>query len=270
MIDNCRVVLVRPRVAGNLGATARAMRNMGLTELVLVAPEADPSDRQARQLSTHGEAILDRARIVADLGMALADCVLVAATSARTGKLIRGHSGPPDEILPRLAEALPHAAALVFGPEASGLTDEEIARCHYLIHIPADPSYPALNLAQAVAICLYELRRAWLKHATKYAKKSWERAVRPQSSKDKQEEPFPSETLGCATQLSAFAEQERMFAQLRTALEEVHFLYGPKADALMHVLRHLIGRAQPTEMEIGVLFGLARQLRWYVRFHRSE
>jgi tRNA/rRNA methyltransferase len=239
-LQNCRVVLVRPQVAGNLGATARVMRNMGLTDLVLVAPEADREAREARQLSTHGEAILDRARVVATLGEAVADCGLVAATSARTGKLIRGQYGPPDEIMPLLVEALgDRPTALVFGPEPSGLANEEVSRCHYLIHIPTDTSYPALNLAQAVGICLYELRRAWLGRGTAEA----------------------------APPLAAFAEQERMFADLRTALEEIHFLYGPKADALMHALRHLIGRAKPTEMEVGVLFGLARQIRWYVKRH---
>src|SRR5947209_240936 len=162
-LHTARVVLVRPQIADNLGAAARVMRNMGLRDLVLVAPEADPADRQARRLSTHGESILEQARIVADLGEAVADCVRVAATSARTGKLIRGQYGPPDEIMPGLAKALPSGpVALVFGPERSGLTDREVTRCHHLIHIPTDPSYPALNLAQAVAICLYELRCAWI------------------------------------------------------------------------------------------------------------
>ena len=81
-LERCRVVLVRPQVAGNLGATARVMHNMGLSHLVLVAPEADPRDRRARQLSTHGESILERATIVSELGDAVADCVLVAGTSS--------------------------------------------------------------------------------------------------------------------------------------------------------------------------------------------
>src|SRR5262249_60923332 len=112
---------------------------------------------------------------------------------------------------------------LVFGPEPTGLTNEEVARCHYLIHIPTDPTYGSLNLAQAVAICLYELRKTWGKRSE------------PQS--------VPSVP-------AAFADQERMFAHLRKALEEIHFLYGPKADSLMHALRHLIGRAGPTRMEV--------------------
>jgi len=144
MLASCRVVLLRPRIAANLGATARVMRNMGLRDLVLVAAEADPLDVEARKLSTHGEEILKRARLVADLGQAVEDCVLVAATSAKTGGLFRRQSvGMPEEIIPRLAhEMMRSPVALVFGPEASGLTDADVARCHYLIHIPAAPNIP--------------------------------------------------------------------------------------------------------------------------------
>jgi tRNA/rRNA methyltransferase len=237
-LSNCRVILVRPKFAANLGATARAMRNMGLLQLILVSPHADPADRQARQVSTHGEAILDHARTVADLGEALADCLVVAATSARIGGPYRRQNvGSPEEIMPRLIEVLSSGpAALVFGPESSGLTDEEVARCSYLINIPTDPTYPALNLAQAITICLYELRRAWLR----------------QSEPERETPP------------ASFAEQERMFQHLQQALEELHFLYGEKAGPLMHALRHLIGRAKPTKMEVDVLLGLARQIRWWV------
>jgi tRNA/rRNA methyltransferase len=215
---------------------------MGLSQLVLVAPAADRDDREARRLSTHGEELLERARVVSDLGEAVADCTLVAATSARTGGLYRKQSlGTPEEVLPHLAaECASAPVALVFGPEPTGLTNAEVTRCHYLMHIPADPAYPALNLAHAVAVCLYELRRAWLK-----------RTEPPRA-------PEPA---------APFAAQERMFASLRAGLEEIHFLYGDNADSLMHALRHLIGRAQPTPMEVDVLLGLARQIRWYVRHH---
>jgi tRNA/rRNA methyltransferase len=240
-LQNCRVVLVRPKIAGNLGATARVMRNMGLSQLVLVVPEAAPADPQARRLSTHGEAILNQATTVNALSEALADCVLVAGTSARIGGPYRRQSvSPLEAIAPRLIDSLAVGPiAIVFGPESSGLTDEEVTRCHYLIHIRTDPSYPALNLAQSVAITLYELRRLWL------ARGEPERGQQP----------------------APFAEQERMFQHLRTALEEIHFLFGEKAGPLMHAMRHLIGRAGPTAMEVDVLFGLARQIRWYVRNH---
>jgi tRNA/rRNA methyltransferase len=237
-LEHCRVVLVRPRIAANLGATARVMRNMGLRDLVLVAPECDPLDPRALLLATHGEPILHQARIVEDFGAAVADCALVAGTSARTGGIFRRQSvGSPAEIVPTLLDALAAGpVALVFGPEPSGLTNEEVTRCHYLIHIPTDPGYPALNLAQAVAICLYELRSGWLQD----------------------EMPLPDPAPA-----TPFEAQEQMFRRLRTALEEIHFLYGPKADPLMHALRHLLGRARLTPMEVDLLNGLARQLRWY-------
>jgi tRNA/rRNA methyltransferase len=239
-LTNCRVVLVRPRIAANLGAAARVMRNFGLSELVLVAPEADPADERARLLATHSEVILAHARQVADLGDAVADCALVAGTSARVGGLFRRQAvGPPEDIMAALVMALARGpAALVFGPESSGLSNEEVTRCHYLIHIPAEPGHPALNLAQAVAICLYELRQAWLARTVPAAD---------------HEPPAP------------VAAQEQMFDHLRTALEEIHFLYGAKAAPLMHAVRHLIGRAQPSALEVDLLHGLARQIRWYVR-----
>lgn len=243
-LQNCRVVLVRPQIAANVGAVARVMRNMGLRDLALVEPLANPADPEARKLSTQGEEILDGARIVADLGDAVKDCVLVAGTSARIGGPFRRQSvGLPDVIIPVLVEEMAKSpVALVFGPEPSGLTDAEVTRCHYLIHIPTDTDYPALNLAQAVAICLYELRRAWLKQAA------------------------PAVSL---PEPASFEMQERMFADLRSALEDIHFLYGQSADSLMHALRHLIGRAKPTAMEVDILLGLARQIRWFAE-HRHQ
>ena len=245
-LSRCRVVLVRPQFAANIGATARVMRNMGLSDLAVAEPHADLHDRQARQLSTHGEEILDQARRCVDLGEALADCVLVAATSARKGGLFRRQSvGLPEEIAPLLIEAMATGpVALVFGPERTGLHDDEVSRCHHLIHIPADPSYPALNLAQAVAICLYEVRRAWLRRSD-------------------------DNRLSLPDAPAPFADQERAFENLRIALEEIHFLYGERGPALMHGLRHLLGRARPTAMEVRLLLGLARQLRWFVR-HGGE
>jgi tRNA/rRNA methyltransferase len=243
---NCRVDLVRTLFAANIGAAARVMRNMGLTDLVLVEPESSPTDPEARRLSTHGEEVLQQCRIVADFGAAVADCVLVAATSARVGGLTRRQFvGPPEEIAPRLIESMRSGpVALVFGPEASGLRNAEVSRCHHLIHIPTDPQYPVLNLAQAVAICSYELRRQWLRQTDAPT-------LLP-----------PLETL------APFVDQERAFEHLRQALEDVHFLWNEKADSLMHALRHLLSRAAPTPMEVDMLHGLARQLRWFAR-HQS-
>jgi tRNA/rRNA methyltransferase len=240
---SCRVVLVRTEVAANIGATARVMRNFGLEQLVLVSPTADPRDLHARALATHGEDVLDRCRVVGDFGEAVGDCVLVAATSARTGGLFRRQTvGPPHEILPILANAQASGpVALVFGPERTGLTNEEVSRCTYLINIPTAPACPALNLGQAVAICLYELSRV-----TK-----------------------SGDCTAPAEDVASYAEQERMFETLRQSLERIEYLFGPKSDALMHGLRHLIGRSRPSHMEVGLLTGLARQIDW-VASRRNE
>jgi len=244
-LHHCRVVLVRPEIAGNIGATARVMCNLGLSRLVLVAPVADPADKQAKQFSTHGQSILDQALLLSTLQEALADCVLVVGTSGRTGGLHRRQSmALPEDLMPLLAETSGCGpTALVFGPEPSGLTNDEVTLCHHLIHIPTDPDYQALNLAQAVAICLYELRKAWLKRM---------------------------QALPNREPPAAFAAQDRMFAHLRQALEDVHFLWGDNADTLMHGVRHLIGRAQPTAMEVDLLHGLARQLQWVANRARGQ
>jgi tRNA/rRNA methyltransferase len=235
---NCRVVLVRPQLAANIGAVARVMRNMGLSDLVLIAPEANPTDPQASVLATHGADVLQDCKVVGDLREAAGDCVFVAGTSARTGGLVRRQSsGSPEELMPQLVAAMQTGpVALVFGPESTGLSNDEVSRCHALIHIPTDEAFAALNLAQAVAICLYELRRTWLRQTI-----------------------LPLEHTA-----APFADQERMFDQLRSALEQIGFLFGERADTLWHALRHFLGRAGPTSVEVKILLGLARQIQWHV------
>src|SRR5262249_15482245 len=128
--------------------------------------------------------------------------------------------------------------ALVFGPEATGLTSEEVSRCHFLLTIPADEAYPVLNIAQAAAICLYEL--------------------------------FQAKQMGGTAprqELATVEEQERLFESLQQALTEIHFLWDERAPAQMHAIRHLLGRAQLSPMEAKLLMGVARQLRWYVERH---
>src|SRR5439155_11581357 len=133
-------------------------------DLVLVAPVADRNERDARRMSTHGEAVLNDARIVSNLDDAVRDCVLVVGTSARTGGVFRQQNvAPPEQVMPYLVEALRHdrPAAILFGPESTGLTNEVVTRCQYLIEIPTAAGYSSLNLAQAVAICVYELYQAY-------------------------------------------------------------------------------------------------------------
>ena len=237
MISNCRVVLIRPHYPGNLGATARVMHNFGLNQLVLVNPVARPDELEARRMATHSTFILDQARIVADLGEAIADCLVVLGTTGNVEGLYRHRVfGRPDEMLPTLLGALPAGpCAIVFGPEPYGLTNVEVIRCQGLIRIPTGPEYSSLNLAQAVAICLYELHRQSL------ILQGLEPSLHP---------------------LATVEEQERMYHHLREGLEAIGFLFGQKAEALMHGVRQLIARAHPSPNEVKILLGLARQLKW--------
>ncbi|VTU01404.1 rna methyltransferase : tRNA/rRNA methyltransferase OS=Anabaena sp. 90 GN=ANA_C10775 PE=4 SV=1: SpoU_methylase [Gemmataceae bacterium] len=241
LLSRCRVVLVRPHYAGNLGSTARVMRNFGLSDLVLVAPYARVNNPEAVRLATHGLPVLEAARIVPDLGDAVADCVFTLATSALTaGVARRGMIGTPAELIPGLLDAAERGpVALVFGPEPHGLSNEEIGRCHGMLHVPVDPEFSSLNLAQAVAVCCYELRKAWSARVT---------------------EQRNSPPAGPA--VAPHADQERMFEHLRDGLRAVGFLFGERQDTLMHAVRQLVGRSMPTPAEVRMLHGLARQLLW--------
>lgn len=242
LLPRCRVVLVRTHYPGNLGATARVMRNFGLTDLVLVAPHASTNDLEARRMATHGLSLLDSARVVADLGEAIGDCVFTLATSGLADGVYRQtFVGTPEEQLPKLVAAMETGpVALVFGPEPHGLSNAEMTHCQGLIRIPVDTEFSSLNLAQAVTVCLYELRKQFFLANGKPA-------------------------IAKSDALAPHADQERMFAHLQEALEAIHYLYGTKAEPLMHAIRHLIGRSMPTPQEVKLLHGLARQMLYLAR-----
>jgi tRNA/rRNA methyltransferase len=232
------------------------MRNFGLTDLVLVDPVTSINELDARRMATHGLPVLDAARVVPDLGTAVADCMFTLATSGLANGVVRQtFVGTPSEKFPQLLDAMDAGpVALVFGPEPHGLSNAEITRCHGLVHIPVDPAAPALNLAQAVAVCCYELYRL--------SSASGDREVAGSAT--------PGLTPGARQEVALFADQERMFDHLRQALEAVGYLYGTKADPLMHAVRHLIGRSMPTPQEVKLLHGLARQLLWLSRQGKAE
>ena len=234
MMTNCRVVLVRPHYAGNVGAVSRAMKNFGARDLVLVDPIADVTSHEARMLATNGHDILDSARIVPTLDEAVADCGMVVATAGEVdGTRRKTILGGPAEVLPAFAAALAVGpAALVFGPEPHGLTNDEVGRCHALLHLPTDPTYASLNLAMSAGIVLYELRKVVV------------------GSEPMQRQP------------AAFADFDRACEHLHRAMTDVRFLFGQNADQLMHAFRHLLARAQPTRQEVKMLHGLAQQIEY--------
>jgi TrmH family RNA methyltransferase len=152
-----RIVLCRPMHPGNIGSAARAMKTMGIADLRLVAPMKYPAP-EAQWMATHAQDVLQKAKMHADLSEALEDCVAAFALSARP----REWSTQVMDVRQAAAQGtgLEGPVAFVFGNEEAGLSNEEMLACQYLVHIPSDPAYSSLNLAQAVQVVCYELRMA--------------------------------------------------------------------------------------------------------------
>jgi tRNA/rRNA methyltransferase len=236
-MSRIRIVLVRPRTGGNVGSVARAMKNMGLGDLVLVRPRARRS-LVSRHMAVHAADILDRARTVSTLAEAVADCALVVGTTARRGPYRLG-AVTPRELAPEIARrARRQRVALVFGPEDHGLANEDLKACHRLIRIPTSAEYTSLNLAQAVLVCAYEIFVAAAKPA-------------PVKTKDPDLQLAKSERI-------AFA-----FERLEQALLRIGFLPAENPDHIMHSLRRLFGRTGLEEREVRILLGIARQVEWF-------
>lgn len=159
-LDYIRVVLVETTHSGNIGAVARAMANMGVSRLTLVQPRDFPS-AQATARAAGADWILDEAVVVDDLDQAIADCALIIGASARLRR-IEWPQLSPKQAMQQAAQtargAHPAHTALLFGRESRGLSNRELDRCHNLVHIPANPQFPSLNIASAVMVLLYELR----------------------------------------------------------------------------------------------------------------
>jgi tRNA (cytidine32/uridine32-2'-O)-methyltransferase len=223
-----RFVLVAPRHPGNIGAAARAMSTMGLDELWLVAPASFPH-AEATALAAGADALLARARVVATLREAVADCGLVYATSARPRTAYYWPELTPRAAAPRLlAAALDGPAAVVFGTERTGLTNEELELCAAVVRIPSSPEFESLNLAQAVQVLAYEIRCAREGPA-----------------------PLPPRPVP----LAPSAELERLSAHLDEVLTEVGFTDRIRSPHLSRRFARIFGRAELDQHEVGMLRG---------------
>jgi tRNA/rRNA methyltransferase len=235
-LRNVRVVLVRPRGAANVGAAARAMKNMGLHQLVLVGP-ALTDTTSSEVMAVHADDVLQQARHCDSLPEAVADCGLVVGTTCRAG-LYRAAAEPPRAVATRMLDAAAaHPVALVFGPEDHGLSNEDLKACHQLIVIPTDPAYVSLNLAQAVMVCCYELYVA--AHTTRATQRETPVVLAPADR------------------------VEFMFRRLQSAFLSIGFLHADNPDHIMYALRRLFGRAQLEERDVRIWLALARQIRWF-------
>ncbi len=242
MPGEIRIVLVSPIYAGNVGAVCRVMKNMGLRQLVIAAPRAPLDYEEARTMACHAGDVLDGRREFPTLAEAIADCGLVAGTTARPG-LYRGHVRTPREWAPRLvAAAADGPVALVFGPEDNGLSTADIGRCTQLIRIPSAPEYESLNLSHAVMICCYELF---------LVSGRFEPPV----------ERFPE---------APAAMREALFAKWRKALLDIGFMKEDKAEHMMLGLRRILSRGPLTVADVQIMIGIAHQMQWCAARMRGE
>lgn len=228
-----RIVLVGTQHPGNIGSAARALKTMGLSRLVLVAPERFPH-AEADALAAGADDVLGAAEVHATLAEAVADCRLVLGCTARSRRVALQEQLPRDAAARALATAGGSGGqvALVFGRERTGLSNEELQLCHGAVHIPANPDYSSLNLAAAVQVLAYELRLALLGSAT---------------------------TVDAAARAgppAAHAELEGFFAQLAETLEAIDFHKGRAPESALRKLRRLFLRSGLDAREVRLLRGI--------------
>lgn len=237
MLDAIRIVLVNTSHPGNIGSAARAMKTMGLRHLYLVAPHHYP-DPKADELASSAVDVLAGAVVVSTLEEAVADCTFVVGTSARS-RTIPWPLLSPRQMVEQLKTEVPRGKiAIVFGREQSGLTNDELQRCHVHIQIPANPDYSSLNLAAAVQVVAYELRIASLENPIE---EKWD------------------------CELANADDMEKFFTHLQEVLIEIDFLKASAPRRLMTRLRRLFFRARPDEMEMNILRGMLTAIQHYKR-----
>ena len=237
MLDNIRVVLVNTSHPGNIGSAARAMKTMGIHDLVLVDP-VEPPDGRATAMAAGAVDVLANLRIVATLAEAVADCGLVIGSSARSRTLDWPMLDPREAGAKSVAEAAQHKVALVFGRERTGLTNEELQQCHYHVCIPANPDYSSLNLAMAVQTICYEVRM----HSLTNKPQAIEAGVYPQQQ-----------------------DLDRFYVHLEQILLQVNFLRADHPGNVMSKLRRLFNRVRPDNQELNILRGILTAVQKHLR-----
>lgn len=254
LLSHVSIVLVGTSHPGNIGAAARAMKNMGLQHLVLVSPDSFPHPDADSRASGAGD-VLSGARVVSSLAEALADRTVVFGASARQRTL------PWPVVEPAVAAngAMAAAAqagrvAFVFGREDSGLSNDELQRCHYHVQIPTVDGFSSLNLAMAVQVISYELRLellGLLEKARGKARPSTRSADLMLSPRDE----------GWDVELASMEEVDQFLIHLEQVLVEIEFHDPERPRQLLQRLRRLFLRAHPDRMEINILRGVLRNVQ---------
>jgi len=234
-----RIILVETAGPLNLGSVARVMKNMGLSELVLVSPKCDRNSPEARSMAVHADDILAKARIVPDLPAALNGCVRAAATTSVPRRTSSPPLELPQDVLPWLIE-LDQPCALIFGREDHGLNNLELNYAQRCFALPTDSAYPSLNLAQAVAICCHEVYKL------------------------RQTNHLGSQNQESSQNLATLDALERYYQQLEEMLLQIGYLYPHTATARMSKFRHLFNRISLTNEELAMLQGIISQVNWAI------
>lgn len=230
MLDKIRVVLVGTSHPGNIGSAARAMKVMGLTNLVLVDPACE-IDGHTIALAAGAADVVENAKIVKTLDEAVADCGFIVGSSARSRTLEWPQLDPRENGIKVVAESNQHPVAILFGRERTGLTNEELQKCHCHVYIPANPEYSSLNLAMAVQTVSYEVRMAYLdsqKHTGKTEVEEYPRAQ----------------------------ELEMFYEHLEKVTRQTRFINKNHPGVVMAKLRRLFTRARPEQQELNILRGI--------------
>ncbi len=241
-LENIAIVVVEPQGERNLGAIARAMKNMGLGELILVNPRCDYQSVEAQTMAVHAKDVLAQAKVVDDLATALGDRQRIIATSARE-RILQSPMETPRQALPWLLDSN-LKSALVFGREDSGLTNGELNQAHRFVRIPVHPQYPSLNLSQAVMVCTYELYQASLAMGI--------------------DNRVPTDGLedGTTMPLATNAQLDNYFHHLEKTLLNIQVLYPHTAHSKMAKFRRIYQRAALNSEEVALLRGILGQIDW--------
>ncbi len=261
-LDNIVVILSRTTEPMNIGATCRAMKTMGLKNLRLISP-LNPKGRTARALAHGSEDILDNALVVEDLMDAISDCSVVIGTTARVRQLRKANHLPPDSAAQHIVEhSRGGKVAILFGTERSGLTNDEVDICRYLTSVDTAPEHGSLNLAQAVMLYGWEIRKAW----SDVLKAEEEKSQPKQPSTDSQPAPgnvrrpemrvrHPHRGTRLPTQL----ELNNMYGHIATVMGEVGYSDAEKLK-FMTYLRQLHMRAGIVNWETHIYHIFCRKI----------
>lgn len=255
-----RIVLVEPTHPGNIGAVARAMKTMGLSDLTLVNPLTFPHV-QANQRSAGAEDVLNNARVVTELDQALQDCTLIAGTSVRDREVAWPTVDPrrlPEKAHQHFLENVPNARiAILFGRESSGLKNDELDRCQLQIRIEANPEYSSLNLASAVQIVAYEMRMQAMQAETVIGHSSGIETVAEPSA------------LEARQQRATQAQQAGFMHHLQTTIEALDFVKSKPPIQLMRKLTRLYQKAELSVEEVQILRGILTAIQSQLRSSTS-